>query len=140
MDPLATVSQIMTREVIAVQQDDPLSTVRSILRKYPIHHVPVLDGELLVGILSSADLYRLALDAYVQDSDTVAAHLDAAFSIAKVMSPEPVAVQPNASIRQAADILGDGAIHALPVVDAAGRLVGMLTSTDLIRYLAGQFH
>jgi len=140
MNPLETVSRIMTREVITVQQDAPLSTVRSILRRHAIHHVPVLNGEMLVGILSSMDISLLALDAYVGDDETAAAHLDASFSIPRVMSVEPVAVRPNDPIRHAAEILGDGSIHSLPVVDEAGRLVGLLTSTDLIRYLAGQYH
>lgn len=140
MNPLDTISQIMTRDVITVQQDAPLSTVRQILGSRPIHHVPVLNGQSLVGILSSADLARLALDAYVSDEDTVDSHLDAAFSIVKVMSPEPLALKPTDNIRRAAELLGDGDFHALPIIDDQGLLVGMVTSTDLIRYLAGQLH
>lgn len=140
MNPLETINQIMTRDVIAVQQDAPLSTVRRILGTRPIHHVPVLNGEVLVGILSSADIARLALDAYVVDDDTVSSHLDAAFSILDVMTPEPLALTPSDAIRRAAEILGDGHFHSLPIVDEQGRLVGMVTSTDLIRYLVGQYH
>jgi CBS domain-containing protein len=51
------------------------------------------------------------------------------------MHAGPVTTRRDASVLDAAQLLGDGNLHALPVVDAAGRLEGMLTSTDLIRKL-----
>ncbi|MFT4977914.1 MAG: CBS domain-containing membrane protein [Myxococcota bacterium] len=139
MNPLETINRIMTRDVVTVQLHDSMSTVRSILRSRPFHHVPVLKGDLLVGMLSSADPARLALDAYVPDQETADAHLDAAFSVEAAMSPEPVSIQASDTVRRAAEILGDGDIHFLPVTDETGRLLGMVTSTDLIRYLARQY-
>lgn len=136
INSLDTVHRIMTREVVSVQEDAPLSTVRQLLRDHPFHHVPVLRGELLVGILSAVDIARLALEGYVRDQATVDAHLDAAFSISQVMTPEPVALQAHDPILRAAEILGDGQFHALPVISPEGHLLGMVTSTDLIRYLA----
>ena len=138
MKPHDTVSHIMTREVVAVQQDAPLSAVRQILQRHAFHHVPVLKGELLVGILSAVDVARVALEGYLDDEGTIRAHLDASFSVARLMTPEPRALQPYDSVHTAAEILGDGQIHALPVVDRDGKLLGMVTSTDLIRYLATQ--
>ena len=44
-------------------------------------------------------------------------------------------LNPDDSIQRAAELLGDGAFHALPVVDPQGSLVGILTSTDLVRLL-----
>lgn len=139
MNPLEPISSIMTRDVIGVQQDASLSTVRQLLKQHAIHHVPVLNGDVLVGILSSIDLAMLALDAYIDDEETTSAHMDAAFTIQRVMSLEPIALHPGDPIQRAADILGDGEVHSLPIVDDAGCLVGIVTSTDLIRHLARQY-
>lgn len=133
-----TVRHIMTDEVFTVQADQRLSEVRRLLTEHPFHHVPVLDGDLLVGILSSHDLLRLSLTVYEDSTEMEDAWLDASATIRKAMTPEPEAIAPDAPIGRAADILGDGDFHALPVVDHAGRLLGLVTSTDLIRYLAAR--
>jgi CBS domain-containing protein len=112
--------------------------VRRLLSRHPFHHVPVLDGELLVGILSSHDLLRLSLTVYEDSSEMEDAWLDASSTIRKAMTPEPEALYPEDPISRAASILGDGSFHALPVIDREGRLKGMVTSTDLIRYLANR--
>ncbi|MCB9791959.1 MAG: CBS domain-containing protein [Alphaproteobacteria bacterium] len=134
MDRLQTVSRIMTRDVATVQVDQKLSEVRRLLAASPFHHVPVLRGEHLIGLVSAADIAPLSLAAYVQDASTVDAHLDESHDLIEVMTPEPVAVEASSSIREAAELLAEGQFHALPVIDGAGRLQGILTSTDLIRW------
>ncbi|MCB9742547.1 MAG: CBS domain-containing protein [Alphaproteobacteria bacterium] len=134
MDRLQTVSRIMTRDVESVQIDQKLSEVRRMLAARPFHHVPVCRGEHLVGLISMADIAPLTLGAYVDDPATVDAHLDQRHDLIEVMTPEPVSVDAGASVREAAELLAEGQFHALPVVDGAGRLQGIVTSTDLIRW------
>ncbi len=131
------VRQLMATEPVTVRLGAPLSTVRELLRTHPFNHVPVVSERgRLVGILSAADLARYSLDAWVGDEKVVDAELDASFDLKEVMSNEPVSVQPSDSVRHAAGLLADGGFHGLPVVNEDGELVGMLTSTDLLRFLA----
>ena len=137
MDMQIPVHRLMVSDPVAVQADAPLSRVRAVLATHAFHHIPVVSEQGgLVGILSSADLTRVSLDAWVEDKDTVSAELDATFDLAAVMTHEPVSVTPETSFRKAAELLADGGFHALPVVDGDGILVGMLTSTDLLRHVA----
>lgn len=133
------VSRIMTKGVKSVQVGQRLSQARNLLAKNSIHHVPVLDGERLVGMLSSIDLMRVSFDAYGADERTVDATLDQQFKIRDLMQRDLVTLSPTNTIRDAANMLGGGEFHSLPVVDRANVLVGIVTSTDLINYLADAF-
>jgi CBS domain-containing protein len=126
------VRAVMQTDVLTVDVAEPLSAVRRLLDDHAFHHVPVLDGERLVGIVSALDLARASLDRWVDDQATNDAWLDRT-AIRDVMTPVPRVLHPDDSVRQAASVLGDGSFHALPVVDARHHLVGILTSTDLVR-------
>lgn len=125
----------METNVRFVEVDAPLSEVHRMLETHPFHHVPVVDEGRLVGILSSVDLARVSQELWVKDEETRAAWLDEMMSIREQMTPLPDVLHPDDPIRVAAERLGDGAYHALPVVDHEGRLVGIVTSTDLVRLL-----
>lgn len=128
------VRQVMTPNPLHIDVGAPVTEVRRLLRERAFHHVPITSAGRLVGILSSTDLGRIALDAWV-DAETAAAHL-ATFDLAHIMTPEPETIDPDCSVRYAAMKLSGGQFHSLPVVDSDGALVGMITSTDLLRILA----
>ena len=133
------IHHIMTTDVISVHLGEKPSKARQLLDDNPFQHIPVLDGTKLVGIISAKDIAKLSLDAYVHDKRSVDAHLDAEFTLQGLMTPEPMSVDDHATVRKAAEILAEGPFHALPVVDNAGALQGMVTSTDLLRYLVAQY-
>lgn len=133
------IHHIMTTDVISVHLGQKPSQVRKLLDDNPFQHIPVTDGNKLVGIVSAKDIAKLSLDAYVHDKRSVDAHLDAEFTLQQLMTPEPVCVNDHDTIRKSAEILAEGPFHALPVVDRAGMLKGMVTSTDLLRYLVAQY-
>ncbi len=133
------IHHIMTTEVFSVHLAEKPSKVRQLIDDNPFQHVPVVNGEKLVGIISAKDLAKLSLDAYVHDKRAVDAYLDAEFSIEKLMTPDPECINDHATVRKAAEILAEGPFHALPVVDKQGLLKGMVTSTDLLRYMVAQY-
>jgi len=126
----------MSTPVEALREGTKLSEARRGLAMRPFHHHPVLDEQAkLVGIVSASDLLRVSLEAYDVDPDKEADVLDRQFKLSEVMTTEVVTVRASDSIREAAACLSPGSFHALPVLDDDGRLVGMVTSTDLIDYL-----
>ena len=129
------VRAVMTTEVLSVELSASVSQVRELLRTHAFHHVPVVKEGILVGILSTTDLARVSLEAWGVDSDTTDVELDATFSIERIMSHDVVSVQVDEPVVRAVELLADGGFHALPVVDAQRRLVGIVTSTDLLRLL-----
>lgn len=130
----------MTAKLVTVHHGEPVSKVRQLIREHGIHHVPVVNGNKLVGIVSNSDVLRVSFgDAFKTDERAVDATLDHTMTLEQLMQKDPVSVRDNAPIREAAQILARGDFHSLPVVSEGHKLVGMVTSTDLIRYLLEQF-
>ena len=133
------VTSIMSTNLATVHHGEPISKARKIMQESGIHHVPVVSGQDLVGLISWSDILRLSFsDAFNTDERAVDAALDHSLTLEQVMAAEPITLQETAKIREAAEILARGDFHALPVVSGK-KLVGMVTSTDLIKYLYAQF-
>lgn len=122
-DPL---SHVITTNLKTVQIGQKMSEVHRILAENQIHHIPVVDGRKLVGMISTTDIIRLNIT--VSNADD--------WSIGKVMKKNLVTIEINDTVRKAAHLLSDGIFHSLPVIDKDSNLIGIITSTDLIRYLA----
>ncbi len=134
-----SVSQIASTALITIQIGQKLSEARKLMQVNQIHHVPVVQGKKLMGILSAVDLATLSLTSFGSDERANDAILDNQFSVEEVMSKNMVTIKPTAPIREAAEILAEGHFHSLPIVDKEGDLRGLVTSTDLIRYLLSQY-
>jgi len=130
----APVSEIMTSQIHSVTLDQTLSDVNRVFAKYKVRHVPVVKNEDLVGIVSLTDIQRLSFDdpfeEYEYDVDSSISEM---MSIDQVMKHNPVTVQPADPILKVATILANAEFHALPVVEN-NKLVGIVTTTDLIKY------
>jgi CBS domain-containing protein len=132
------ITKIMSTQLITVHHGEPLSKVRQLIRDQGLHHVPVVSGDQLVGMLSSVDILKLNFGAVSGDERAVDAALDHGFKIEDIMETELVTLTEHSAIREAAEALISGEFHSLPVVNG-GKLVGLVTSTDLIRYLLEQY-
>ncbi|MBK8245122.1 MAG: CBS domain-containing protein [Saprospiraceae bacterium] len=117
------VASIMTRELITVNQDDSLQKVKDILINNRIHHVPVVDGKKLVGLVTTYDLFKLNVE-----------HKDYPNTrVGNVMTKRIATVESNFHIGTAAEVFMEHLFHAIPVVDN-GELVGIVTSFDILKY------
>jgi len=132
------ISEIMTRNIIALNRDDDLETAELLFKRNKIRHIPVVAGEVIVGMLSYSDLLRISFADAVYDTDEdVDTLVYNMFTIDQVMVKNVVTVPSTATIKEVAKILSENEFHALPVVDD-GSLVGIVTTTDLINYLLKQ--
>lgn len=133
------VSHIMTKQVITVNHSNSLEDAEKLFTKNNIRHIPVVSGDELIGMLSLTDLLRISfVDNFGDDEGTIDTAVYNMLSIEQVMVSKPVAVQQDATIREVAEILSTKEFHALPVVDGK-KLVGIVTTTDLIKYLLEQY-
>jgi CBS domain-containing protein len=133
------VSAIMTKHVITLKTTDNLETAESLFKKHHIRHIPVCSGGKLIGMLSYTDLLRISFaDAVYEDEDTVDSMVYNMFSIEQVMAKNLVSVSSNTMVKDVAELLSKREFHAIPVVDD-GKLVGMVTTTDLINFLLQQY-
>ena len=130
------ISQVMTTKVRTVDVGAPLSAVRHALAGGYFHHVPVVEGENLVGIISSRDLVQLYRDMSGTDSAAaIDAKLDETTSIKEVMQSNLVVMRSDESVDRAIDLLADGNIHSVLVIDEFEHLAGIVTNPDLLEYL-----
>ena len=133
------ISHIMTSEVATVQEGQPLSEVRHLMANEGIHHVPVLSGKKLKGLISLTDMMKLNLVISGADDRTIDAIIDQQFSVGDVMSDELTTLKEKDTVRQAADLLSEGNFHSVPVINGSSELAGIVTSSDLIKYLSDQY-
>lgn len=139
MKQIAPISDIMTKEVITLNHTDDLETAERIFKSKKIRHIPVVNGTKIIGMLSYTDLLRISFaDAIDEDEDTVDAIVYNMFTIEQVMAKNLTSVTSTTTIKEAAEILAVKEFHALPVIDN-NKLVGIVTTTDLINYLIAQF-
>jgi CBS domain-containing membrane protein len=128
----------MSKDIIALHRDDDLETAELLFKRHKIRHIPVVDKDIIIGMLSYTDLLRIsfadAVDSYETDVDTLVYNM---FTIEQVMAKNIVSVPSTTSIKEVAELLAKKEFHALPVVDK-GILVGIVTTTDLINYLLKQ--
>ena len=129
------ITDIMTTNIVTVDLGQPLTEVYHALNRAEFDHVPVLDGDMPVGIISSSDVLRLVYDIDSADDRMLTTMLDHQFNLEDVMSTDLVSLPNTASVHDAAVLLAEGGMHSLLVLDPAGRLAGIVTTTDLVRLL-----
>ena len=134
MTPEEPVSRIMTETVVVIESDRAVSEALDCFSQYPIHHLPVVRHGKVVGMLSSADIMKL--DHFMPKATADRAkYLDERMSIEQLMHTPVISLAQHASIAEAAERMGEGGVHAVPVVDNADRVVGIVTTSDVIRGL-----
>lgn len=143
--------EIMTPEVITVSLEDSVEECARMMFEYKISGLPVLDPEgRLAGIVTEGDLIRRAAHfkepgflpllgglIFLDDLNRFLEELRRAMAtpIGRLISREVFTVSPQGLLEQAATLMLQRQVKRLPVVDQAGRLVGILSRQDLIRAL-----
>ncbi|MCW9024906.1 MAG: CBS domain-containing protein [Gammaproteobacteria bacterium] len=134
-----SITNVMSNNIIAVQEGQPLSEIRHKMVDSNIHHIPVLSGKKLVGMVSFTDMMKLNVVINGADDRTVDSIIDQQFTINDIMSKELTTLSTNDSVREVAGILSNNNFHAVPVTNSSSELQGIVTSSDLIRYLSDQY-
>ena len=133
---MAKVKDIMKSPVRTIFSDEPIINAIKIMKEMGFRRLPVLDRDNnLVGIVTDRDL-RLATNSPVVFHDiSYDEYLVNEIRVGACMSSMPVTITPEADIVDAARIMENMKIGGVPVVDNTGRIVGIVTVSDLINYL-----
>jgi CBS domain-containing protein len=139
MKRLEPVSKIMSKKLITLNVSDSLYDAERLFKKHRIHHIPIVKDEHIVGMLSYSDLKRISfLDSYDEHENQIDNAVYEMLSIRQIMIKNLVVVNSTITIKSVAEILSKNEFHALPVVEN-DILVGIVTSTDLLKYLLDQY-
>jgi len=129
------VRDLMETEVVTLNAGDTLDLADDIMRLGRIRHMPITAHGKLVGILSQRDLFRAAISSALQLRPAAEREWLAKIPVREVMTASVCIVAPTATVHEAVKLMLDKRIGCLPVVED-GKLAGLLSETDCMRYLA----
>lgn len=133
------ISTIMTHNLVKLNVDDSLTKAEELFKKNKIRHIPVVSGELIVGMVSYSDLLKVSYaDGSLDENESAEFQVYDIYKIEQIMTKNLVTVNSSTTVKRVADILSKGDFHALPVVDKH-KLSGIVTTTDLLKYLIDQY-
>ena len=120
------VSEIMTRDVVATAPEQSVQEAITLVARHRFRHLLVVTGDQrLAGVISDRDLLRFMIRGPQWGSAAVS----------EVMRTDPITVSPDTLLSIAITKMLDRRINCLPVIDADGKVAGILTSTDLLKTL-----
>ena len=131
----ATVKDVMTTAVVVVRRGATFKEMASALRRYRVSALPVVDADgKVIGVVSEADMlakevHRGVIDGLMHYKE---AHKAGGLTAGDLMTHPAVTVRPGDSVEHAARLMYNLRIKRLPVVDAGGGLVGVISRTDLL--------
>jgi len=127
-----TVTELMTPSPITIGPNTPVLEARQLMIQKRIRHLLVAEAGKLLGIVTDRDI-RLNLPSPATSlSVWEVNYLLARMTVESAMTTSVVVISPRHDAKEAASLMLDHKIGALPVVDG-GRLVGIITETDLLR-------
>ena len=126
------VQDMMSKDVITVQQQDDLLRVYDLMTANQIRHLPVLDAHDLAGIITQRDLFKACMPSILGIGEIGQKLWGHTIQVKDIMSPLMITISPETPIREAADIIIQQGIGCLPVMSGS-RIIGIVTKTDLLR-------
>lgn len=127
------IEHIMSRHVVTVELDDTLKQVRDLFAAFRFHHLLVLERGKLVGIISDRDLLS-NISPFIGKMQEKPIDLASLQKHAhQIMTRHVITVTPSTSLEDAARLMIERGISALPVIGAEDRVVGIVTWRDLLR-------
>jgi CBS domain-containing protein len=127
------VRDLMTADVFTLRPQNSLATLYDLFDSKRVRHVPIVDSEGdLVGLVTDRDLSRSALGSLVDLPLSVEQDELKRRRIRDIMATEPDSIEPDASLKTAAEMLLENKVGCLPIVEGL-HLVGILTEADFVR-------
>ena len=128
-----TVADAMTREPVTLGPEESLMRALEVMRRHAIRRIPVVLGDQLLGLLAEGDLKRAQPSALSASEEEFHRVMEGT-TVSRIMIEKPVTVGESTPLVEAARTLHTTKFGALPVL-RGGKLVGILTDTDLHRCL-----
>lgn len=126
------VSELMTRDVISVDETTTLGEAIGVLVEHGFRHVPIVRDRRPIGMVSDRDLRRIeGMVASALAGASGAAAYDA--PVTSIAQGEPITVTRDASAREAIDAMLDAHVSSVLVVDERGELAGIVSTVDVLR-------
>lgn len=131
-----TVSEIMSRDVLSVEEDDTLVNLLASLKALRFRHLPVVDENRLIGLVTLTDLLGIASSNLLPHQGEQDRKLQEHLRVRDIMAKDLVTVSPDTSLQEAGVLLLKRGVGCLPVIDGANNVVGIVTASDFVKVVA----
>ncbi len=115
------VGEWMEKKLITIDRETTIQDAISLMKKHSIRHLPVVEGKRLVGFVTDGDMRQVFVASLIED-----------LSIDDVMIKDPITINEDTEIEEAAKIIYYKKIGGLPVVDEGDRVLGIITVADIM--------
>ncbi|MBI2998067.1 MAG: CBS domain-containing protein [Deltaproteobacteria bacterium] len=133
-DTVVKVRDIMMKGPVTLEANDVLDLADDVMNLGRIRHIPIVEGERVVGVVSQRDLFYSALVKALGFKQREQKDLMRTLRVREVMSKPVITIPPDATAKEAARLMAEKKIGCLPVVEGE-ELVGLVTETDILRYV-----
>jgi CBS domain-containing protein len=129
----------MSTPVVTATPEMSLTEARRLMNEKQIRALPVVEEDQLVGIITRRGLLRLDLSFILETDEAFSLKVEPEeVRVGEIATRNPITISPKSSIPKAARIMLENKITALPVMEA-GKLVGILTNSDLLRFILSEY-
>ncbi len=125
----------MTKNVITINKNETLMEAKSRMNRCKVNQLPVMDGEKLVGIISKRDIQSATTPLIMlgKEHESEIREILETTPVEKIMVRNPVVAHVNDTLEDAVILMHDQRVNSLPVLDNEGKLVGIITKTDILK-------
>ncbi len=129
----------MTPDVVTIYPDTTLPQAHRLMTEKGIRRLPVMKNGRLVGIITRGDIREAEPSDATSLSIWELNYLLATLKVKEIMTPNPITVSQEATISEAAQVMLNNKISGLPVVDGSGKVVGIITESDIFRLVVQEW-
>ena len=124
---------LMTKDVVTLGENESLEHLDESMRALRFRHMPVTDGDRLVGLVSERDLLRTGASSLLPQKHKQDHFLSEHFRVSAIMTRDVETVAPDAALVDVASMMSTRRLGCVPVVEKSGTLVGIITEADFVR-------
>jgi acetoin utilization protein AcuB len=125
----------MSQKPITIQQDDSMHDAMTLLKEHRIRMLPVMRNDTLVGVITDRDLRSASASKATSLEVHELAYLISRLKIKEIMSKNPITIPMDYTVEETAEVLLKNRINGAPVVDNEGKVMGVITQTDILKIL-----
>jgi CBS domain-containing protein len=126
------VHEIMSRSVAVLREEENLFAAEQGMKSFNFRHIPVVEGDKLVGLVTERDLLRASTSALHEDHDLLDDSLKRNFFVREIMVTTVRTVRPDTTLVDALELMCRCKLGCLPVTTLDGTLVGIVTRSDFL--------
>ena len=127
------IEKLMSKPIVTVELDDTLKVVKHIFENAKFHHLLVVENDKLYGVISDRDLLKAISPHIGTPNETPHDTVTLNKKVHQIMTRKPITLPPQADVYAAIKIFNQHSISCIPIVNDAGRPVGIISWRDILK-------